>query len=260
VTAAGPDFSGQQDDIRRRVSQLQEALVALRKGGVDAIVLTDADGLGAPEVHPIGGTDRPYRTIVECMGEGAVTVAGDGSVVFANRQVAALLEVEAGDMIGRDVSAFVGAAHQPVLEELLATPPGEIRRAELGLTTRPGGEVPSLVAATSIDVGDGELRCLVVTDLTVQKEMEQELAIESARAEQRSERQRVAHEVNDTIVQGLVTAEMALDLGQVDRAREIVALVSDHARQWIGELAGGEEIAPGAAVRSAPATITGSAR
>lgn len=257
MTEALPDFTGQQDDIRRRVAELQDALVALRKGGVDAIVLADADGTGALEVHPIGGTDRPYRTIVECMGEGAVTVTGEGTVVFANRQVAALLDLEAGDMIGRHVAAFVAAAHRPVLEELLATPPGEIRRAELGLAASPGAEVPSLVAATSIDVGDSELRCLVVTDLTVQKEMERELAVESVRAEQRSERQRVAHEVNDTIVQGLVTAEMALDLGQVERAREIVALVSDHARRWIGELAEGEELAPGAAVRRTPAVIGG---
>lgn len=257
MTGEGRDFTGQQDDIRRRVAELQDALVALRKGGVDAIVLTDGDGSVAPEVHSIGGIDRPYRTIVECMGEGAVTVTGAGTVAFANRQVAALLDLDAADMIGRDVAAFVGATHQSVLEELLSTPPGEIRRAELGLGTTPGAEVPSLVTATSIEVGGSELRCLVVTDLTVQKEMERELAVESVRAEQRSERQRVAHEVNDTIVQGLVAAEMALDLGQVERAREVVALVSDHARQWIGELAGGEEISPGAAVRRSPAAIGG---
>lgn len=245
-----------QEDLPARVAELQEALVALRRGGVDAVVLADGDGSGASEVHAFGGADRPYRTIVECMGEGALTVTRAGMVVFANRQVSALLEVAWDDMVGRDLAEFVGADHQPVLEELLATPPGEIRRAELILATRRGGDVPILVAATALDIEDTQLRCLVVTDLTIQKEMERELAVEMVRAEQRAERQRVVHEVNDSIVQGLVTAEMALDLGQVERAREIVAAVSDQARKWIGVLAGGEEMAPGSAVRSTPATIS----
>ena len=44
--------------------------------------------------------------------------------------------------------------------------------------------------------------------------------------------------MNDTIVQGLVTAEMALDLDQHDYARAVIASTSEQARDWIGELAG----------------------
>ena len=79
--------------------------------------------------------------------------------------------------------------------------------------------VPFLVSATDIDLDGVLVRCLVLTDLTAQKLGEQQVAAEVAQAE----RQRVAAEVNDTIVQGLVAAEMALDLGQVDYARSLVA-------------------------------------
>ncbi len=81
----------------------------------------------------------------------------------------------------------------------------------------------------------------MLTDLTMQKLVEQQLATEVAQIE----RQRVAAEVNDTIVQGLVAAEMALDLGQVDYARSLVASTSRQARDWIGQLAG----RPGARAR-----------
>ena len=74
-----------------------------------------------------------------------------------------------------------------------------------------------LVAATDLDIDGALVRCLVLTDLTMRKLVEQQSVEEAAQGE----RQRVAREVNDTIVQGLVTAEMALDLGQVERARNV---------------------------------------
>jgi hypothetical protein len=54
-------------------------------------------------------------------------------------------------------------------------------------------------------------------------------------------------------VQGLVTAEMALDLERFSDARQAIASTSLQARRWIGELAVDHQIAPGTAVRSAPA-------
>ena len=58
--------------------------------------------------------------------------------------------------------------------------------------------------------------------------------------------------MNDTIVQGLVTAEMALDLGQLEHARAVIASTSSRARHWIGELAG-DHLEAGMAVRSSAA-------
>ncbi len=60
-------------------------------------------------------------------------------------------------------------------------------------------------------------------------------------------------------MQGLVAAEMALDLGQVEYARSLIAGTSSQARNWIGELAGDQELEPGMAVRSAPARTAGGA-
>ena len=82
---------------------------------------------------------------------------------------------------------------------------------------------PFLLSATDIDLDGVLVRCLVLTDLTTQKLVEKQLAAEVAQIE----RQRVAAEVNDTIVQGLVAAEMALDLGQVEYARSLVASTSE---------------------------------
>jgi PAS domain S-box-containing protein len=238
-------FTDQIADLRHQVAHLQEALTAIGSGGVDAVVV------GEPEhelIYTLVSADRPYRVIVESMGEGAVTVTERGVILFANPQFAAYLGVERDSMVGHDLHEYVAEEHVARLTALLeSTEPGT-RRAELQLAAGPEA-VPFLVASTDLDLEGTLVRCLVFTDLTMQKEMERQKAIDAAHAA----RQRMAQEVNDTIVQGLVAAEMALDLDQHDLARSLVGRTSEHARDWIGTLAGQDELKPGMAVRQAAA-------
>ncbi len=234
-------------ELRRQISYLQETLDAISSGGVDAVVMGNPE---QEQVYTLTSADRPYRVIVERMGEGAATVSARGVILFANPQLASFLGIERDSMIGRDITDYVGQAQQAVLADLLATEAAETRRAELMLDGQQRStEVPVLVAATALDLDGVLVRCLVFTDLTMQKQVEQQIAEESAQAE----RQRVAREVNDTIVQGLVTAEMALDLERFSDARKAIVGTSLHARRWIGELAVDHQVQPGTAVRSTPA-------
>jgi PAS domain S-box-containing protein len=246
---SGHDDSSEETQLaglRRQIDYLQQTLDAISGGGVDAVVV---GGHGHEQVYTLTSADRPYRVIVESMGEGAATVSERGVILFANTQLARFLGVDRDSMIGQDLNDFVAPDQHGALGSLLAASSTETSRAELMVTGSDGVEVPFLVSATDIDLDGSLVRCLVLTDLTMQKLVEQQLATEVAQRE----RQRVAAEVNDTIVQGLVAAEMALDLGHLERARELVASTSRHARSWIGELAGGVDFEPGMAVRRSPA-------
>ncbi len=233
-------------DLRGQITYLQEALTAISGGGVDAVVIGEPE---AEQVYTLTSADRPYRVIVEEMGEGAATVSASGVILFANPQLASFLGVERDSMIGRDLADYVAEDQQSALVTLLGEGSTSTRRAELQVAGSDGRRVPFHVSATDIDLDGVLVHCLVLTDLTVQKLFERQLAEEVTLLE----RQRMAAEVNDTIVQGLVAAEMALDLGQVDYARSLVASTSSHARDWIGQLAGGQQLEPGMAVRRTPA-------
>ncbi len=235
-------------ELRRQIAYLQQTLGAISSGGVDAVVMGNPE---QEQVYTLTSADRPYRVIVERMGEGAATVSARGVILFANPQLAHFLDIDRDSMIGRDITDYVSEAQQEEMADLLVTEAKETRRSELILGGREGStEVPVLVASTALDLEGVLVRCLVFTDLTMQKQVEQQLAEDSARAE----RQRVAREVNDTIVQGLVTAEMALDLERFSEARNAIASTSLQARRWIGELAVDHQVDPGTAVRTAPAT------
>jgi PAS domain S-box-containing protein len=233
-------------ELRERIDYLQEALTAISNGGVDAVVIGEPE---AEQIYTLTSADRPYRVIVEEMGEGAATVSENGVILFANPQLANFLGVERDSMIGRDLAEYVTEDQQPAVDTLLAASSATTRRAELVLTGGDRTDVPFLVSSTDIDLDGVLVRCLVLTELTMQKLIERQVASDVAQIE----RQRVAAEVNDTIVQGLVAAEMALDLGQVDYARSLIAGTSRQARNWIGELAGDQELEPGMAVRQSPA-------
>ena len=232
--------------LREQIAYLQEALSAISSGGVDAVVIGGPD---AEQIYTLTSADRPYRVIVEEMGEGAATVSENGVILFANPQLANFLGVERDGMIGRDLADFVAEDQRPALASLLVESAEMTRRAELLLHGRERTNVPFLVSSTDIDLDGVLVRCLVLTELTMQKLIEKQVAADVAQLE----RQRVAAEVNDTIVQGLVAAEMALDLDQVDYARSLIAGTSRRARSWIGELAGEQELEPGMAVRQSPA-------
>jgi PAS domain S-box-containing protein len=233
--------------LRERIAYLQETLTAISSGGVDAVVIGEPD---AEQIYTLTSADRPYRVIVERMGEGAATVSERGVVLFVNPQLAQFLGIDRDTMIGRDITDYLEGDQRQSLQTLLDTATTETRRVELSLRRSDDGtDVPVLVAATALDMEGVLVRCLVFTDLTMQKQIEHQKAAEVAQAE----RQRVAREVNDTIVQGLVTAEMALDLGRFSEARRAIASTSGQARRWIGELAVDHQVQPGTAVRSAPA-------
>lgn len=233
-------------ELRGQIDYLQQALTAISSGGVDAVVMGEPE---QEQVYTLTSADRPYRVIVERMGEGAATVSERGVILFANPQLAAFLAVDRDTMIGRDIVDYVTEAQRPALETLLETRSTDILRAEFSIATTGGAEVPVLVAATALDMEGVLVRCLVFTDLTMNKRIEQQIARDAAQLE----RQRVAREVNDTIVQGLVTAEMALDFGLLDQARAAISSTSAQARRWIGELAVDHRVQPGTAVRSTPA-------
>jgi signal transduction histidine kinase len=73
------------------------------------------------------------------------------------------------------------------------------------------------------------------------------------------EKQRQALEINDNIVQGLVTAKLALELDQRELSREALEHSLNAARQIITDLLGEEgteqRLGPGDLVRSKPATV-----
>jgi PAS domain S-box-containing protein len=177
VTGHGPE-DGTADPadefarLRHQIEDLRRALTAIREGDVDAVVLGGPHG---QQLYTLVSADRPYRVIVEEMGDGAVTVSERGIILYANRRLADLVGSDRAALLGRDVADLVDASAADTLAALLTTAPGTTRHGELPLVGAAGSTVPALASVTGLDIEGTVVRCLTVTDLTDRRRSEQEL-------------------------------------------------------------------------------------
>jgi PAS domain S-box-containing protein len=171
------DVGGPADELaglRTQILELDRALTAIRAGDVDAVVLGGPQG---HQLYTLVSADRPYRVIVEGMGDGAVTVSERGIILYANLRLADLIETDRAALLGRDVTELVDASAANTLSSLLATTtPGTTHQGELDLVRAEGPAVPVLASVTGLDIEGVIVRCLVVTDLTDRRRGEEELA------------------------------------------------------------------------------------
>jgi len=152
--------------LREELHDLRQTLEAIRGGDVDAVVVGGPQG---EQLYRQISADRPYRVIVEEMGDGAVTVSERGVVLFANDRMAKLVGRDRGELLGTDVTELVDAAAGPMLDDLLTAMPGTTRRADLDLRGVDGSRVPVLASVTGLEMDGAVVRCLIVADLTDQR-------------------------------------------------------------------------------------------
>jgi len=164
-----------QQEIARLKGELEEArsaLDAIRKGEVDALVISGKEG---EQIFTLGGEQEPYRIFVETMNEGAVMLAADGTIAYSNLRFAEMLETPLEKIIGSPFVQFVSNSDGSVLEELQKEEQLQGARRECELISAGGGTVPVQLSARPMKVRDVRSLCIVATDLTERKLAEQQL-------------------------------------------------------------------------------------
>jgi PAS domain S-box-containing protein len=231
-------------ELEARLEECEDTLGAIRRGEIDAIVVEDPPG--TQKVYTLESADRPYRLLIEQIQEGAVTLDGDGAVVYCNRRLAEMLHVAHEHLIGRPLQPFLfpddGAAFRNLLTEARRY---GVRR-ELTLRTADGRPVPAHVTLSVLDDSGTDLLCGVLTDLTAQKIHLQELAEANARlSAEIGERERaedalrqaqkmeaigqltggIAHDFNNmlqAITSGITLAQRRIVSGRVEQAPDLL--------------------------------------
>ena len=155
------------EDLRDRLVEAEETLRAIRQGEIDALVVSEEQG---ERVYTLHSADRPYRLMIEEMGQGAVTLLPDGTILYCNRCFSALVQADLVHVLGGSVYGFLAPASVETFESLLRQ--GEADgsgKGEVALRRADGVLVPAYAAVTALPREEGPALCLVVTDLTNQK-------------------------------------------------------------------------------------------
>jgi len=179
MTEGGSGRDQEMARLANRLAVAEETLRALRAGDVEAIVMDTAQG--GRQVYTLETEERPYRHLVERMSEGAALADADGLVVYANQRLAALLGVPLERVLGRPFSDWLDESERSGFVERLAIA-AEGGHDEHTLRRPDGASVPVQVGVSITREPDAitrepdaMLRCLTVTDLSAQKEQQQQL-------------------------------------------------------------------------------------
>jgi len=108
--------------------------------------------------------------------EGAVTVAADGSVLYANARFAEMIQRSPGELLGIPISSCVAAEHLENFSVLLSESSKGRVTAEIELRSRLGDRIPAQLTLSPFRTADLVATAVVITDLREQKRKEQMLA------------------------------------------------------------------------------------
>ena len=104
-------------ELRSRLVEAEEMLLAIRSGKVDAIVISGAEG---EQVYSLSSAETPYRTFVEEMYWGAVTLTKGGLILFCNNRFAELVQKPVDKVIGSYIKDFIMPIDRLNLDNLLS--------------------------------------------------------------------------------------------------------------------------------------------
>lgn len=107
----------ENEELQSRLAETEEMLAAIRSGEVDAIVVSGTKG---EQVYSINSAETPYRTFIEEMKEGAVTLTKDGIILYCNQRFAELVQEPIECVIGSYFNRFIAPNDKSNFDYLLA--------------------------------------------------------------------------------------------------------------------------------------------
>jgi two-component system CheB/CheR fusion protein len=107
----------ENEELHSRLVETEEMLLAIRSGEVDAIMVSGTKG---EQVYSISSAETPYRTFIEEMNEGAVTLTKEGIILYCNQKFAELVHEPIELVIGSYLNRFIAPNDKLKLDYLLA--------------------------------------------------------------------------------------------------------------------------------------------
>lgn len=178
-------------------------------------------------------TDKALRSAVDAAPDGIVVVDEAGTMVFVNPMVEQLFEYGRDELVGRSVDVLLpeavrgshAARRARYVDHPLTRPMGT--GLDLRGRRRSGAEFPVEISLSPVRSGGHTLVIAIVRDITDRIEADEELARVRADLALVDDRERIARDLHDTVIQRLFAVGLSLQ-GALARAVTDPALERMH--------------------------------
>ncbi|MFA4848402.1 MAG: PAS domain S-box protein [Methanoregula sp.] len=154
------DLKKEVKNLREKVHDLEETLNAIHSGEVDAIIISKDD---TRQIYTLDGADLPYRSLVENIQEGALTLSRTGMILYTNTRFAEMVGLPPQKVFGTSLLDHLCPEHHNDIEEALR---GILRRtSRIHVRIRQGtGSLPALISMSPLSSDEDTKISVIVTD------------------------------------------------------------------------------------------------
>ncbi|HXF52237.1 MAG TPA: PAS domain S-box protein [Dehalococcoidia bacterium] len=192
--------------------------------------------------------DATFRSLLESAPDAIVIVDPSGRIVIVNRQAERLFGYSRDELVGQPVELLVPQAlreaheaHRRGYMERPATRPMGIG-LELSARRRDGSEVPVEISLSPLETADGLLVTSIIRDISERKALEEERRRLLAERETQAERQRIAMDLHDGVIQSIYAVGLGLEMAALEveddpaQARRRIEQAIDELNQTIQDI------------------------
>jgi len=187
------ELLSEANELRFQLEEANDTIDAIRTGQIDALIVQGEEG---HQVYTLKTADQTYRTFIEKMNEGAVTLNWDGIIVYSNSRFAKMVGMPLERVIGLPFDRFVDEHYTSKFNSIVNTGWEKECKDEVALIDSDQHLIPCLLSCNTLEMDEGTALSLILTDLTIQKETEKELQVKN---KQLTEAQNATKKLNDEL-------------------------------------------------------------
>ncbi|HEV8505691.1 MAG TPA: ATP-binding protein [Chitinophagaceae bacterium] len=169
------------EELRQQLQEANETINAIRTGQIDALVVSTE---GGPQLYTLKSADHTYRAFIEKMKEGAVTLNKEEIILYSNSQFASMVNLPLSKVIGLPFSQFIPDRCKEDFNALIQSGWQSDSKGEILLKNSSREIIPVLLSFTSLQMDEGTTLSVILTDLSVQKETQNQLKTKNGQLEE----------------------------------------------------------------------------
>ena len=181
LTANQTELIKEIEELRLQLQEANETIHAIRTGQIDALMVTTDTG---PQLYTLKSADHTYRVFIEKMKEGAVTLNQDEIILYSNSQFASMIDLPLSEVIGIPFGKFIPEGCKADFKKLMKSAWNSDSKGEILLRNNKDRVIPVLLSFTSLELDEGTALSIILTDLSAQKETENQLKTKNEQLEE----------------------------------------------------------------------------
>jgi len=224
TTKSYDQLLAEKEELQWQLEEATDTIDAIRSGQVDALIVKNDNG---SQIYTLKSADQTYRVFFEKMNEGAVSINKEGYILYSNSAFAAMVKLPLEKVIGLSFDIFIPDEQIDNYKKFFDAGWCKDSKEEMTIRNRNGKKTYCLISCNTLQMDDGIALSLIITDLTEQKEIQQQL---TTRNKQLEEARHLLAQLNNNLEDAIKESTNDLLV-----SREHFKLLADHVTQltWI---------------------------